>query len=337
MVKDTSYYDALGVQPTATQAEIKKAYYLAAMKYHPDKNLENKEEAEKKFKVIGEAYQVLKDDSLRKRYDEFGLDGVAPEGGFMDAKMFFRQMFGGEAFADIIGESTLAYVLEESMKEAHNPHANESKEEQERRNAEFRAEMEKQKKERILVLTEKLKKKLALIVEGLYKPAEYREYIHKEANNLKNESFGPEILRSVGYVYANKAKQHLGKTSLFGLPKFYHSVKEKSHIVHEVFSTFSMATKMHAENKKRLDAQAAGNTAVPPLTPEEELEQVKALMWKISSLDVEACLREVCENVLDKDQAATPQVRSKRAEGLLIIGDVYKSISASCVPTIAPK
>lgn len=64
------YYEILGVPHTADTAEIKKAYYRLAMKFHPDKN--DTPEAEEMFKKISEAYQVLSDPVLRKKYNEFG-------------------------------------------------------------------------------------------------------------------------------------------------------------------------------------------------------------------------------------------------------------------------
>lgn len=64
------YYEILGVPHTATTAEIKKAYYKLAMKYHPDKN--SSPEAEEMFKKISDAYQVLSDPIFRKKYNEFG-------------------------------------------------------------------------------------------------------------------------------------------------------------------------------------------------------------------------------------------------------------------------
>merc|ERR1712048_1300256 len=63
------YYQTLGVDKKATSQQIKKAYRKLAMKWHPDKNPNNKEEAEAKFKQIGEAYSVLSDDTKRKKYD----------------------------------------------------------------------------------------------------------------------------------------------------------------------------------------------------------------------------------------------------------------------------
>ena len=59
MSSNSDYYKILGISKDASEADIKKAYRKAALKYHPDKNTNNKEEAEKKFKMVGEAYQIL--------------------------------------------------------------------------------------------------------------------------------------------------------------------------------------------------------------------------------------------------------------------------------------
>ncbi|WP_234408939.1 J domain-containing protein [Marinilabilia salmonicolor] len=66
-----NYYKTLGVSKNATQDEIKKAYRKLAVKYHPDKNPDDKE-TENKFKEINEAYEVLKDPEKRKKYDQLG-------------------------------------------------------------------------------------------------------------------------------------------------------------------------------------------------------------------------------------------------------------------------
>ena len=65
----TNYYDVLKVNKNSTKEEIKNSYKKLAMKYHPDKNMNNKEEAEKKFKEVAEAYEVLSDDKKKYEYD----------------------------------------------------------------------------------------------------------------------------------------------------------------------------------------------------------------------------------------------------------------------------
>ncbi len=70
------YYKVLGVSRKTSKAEIKKAYRKLAMKYHPDKNKDNKE-AEEKFKEISEAYAVLSNDEKRKQYDQIGAEGFS--------------------------------------------------------------------------------------------------------------------------------------------------------------------------------------------------------------------------------------------------------------------
>ncbi|KAJ0416951.1 X-domain of DnaJ-containing-domain-containing protein [Aspergillus carlsbadensis] len=114
MVVDTTYYDALGVPPTATELEIKKAYRKLAIVTHPDKN-PGDETAHERFQEIGEAYQVLSNVDLRKRYDAHGKEEAVPDHGFEDPNEFFGMIFGGDAFHDLIGEISLLQDLTTRM------------------------------------------------------------------------------------------------------------------------------------------------------------------------------------------------------------------------------
>jgi len=73
---DQDYYILLGVSKECTESELKKAYRKLALKWHPDKNPDNKEEAEHRFKEISEAYDVLSDKNKRSIYDMYGKDGL---------------------------------------------------------------------------------------------------------------------------------------------------------------------------------------------------------------------------------------------------------------------
>lgn len=98
------YYKILGVDKSSSAEDIKKAYRKLALKWHPDRNPNNKEESESKFKDIGEAYSVLSDSRKKQIYDQLGEEGLKGQasgfsgGGFsfMNAEDIFKQFFGDE-------------------------------------------------------------------------------------------------------------------------------------------------------------------------------------------------------------------------------------------------
>jgi molecular chaperone DnaJ len=124
------YYEVLGVKKSDDDKTIKKAYKRLAMKHHPDRNANNKEVAEKKFKEIQEAYGVISDPQKRQTYDQFGHDAVNNSasggnpfggggnpfggGGFEDV---FSNFFSGGGQPDNSGDD-LQYNLEIDLKQA---------------------------------------------------------------------------------------------------------------------------------------------------------------------------------------------------------------------------
>ena len=103
------YYEILGVERNANPDEIKKAYRKAALKYHPDRNPNNKE-AEEKFKEAAEAYEILSDDNKRHRYDQYGHEGLRPGADF-HGYTNINDIFSN--FSDIFGSGFGGSIFEE--------------------------------------------------------------------------------------------------------------------------------------------------------------------------------------------------------------------------------
>ncbi|RIA96872.1 DnaJ domain-containing protein [Glomus cerebriforme] len=116
-----TYYETLGIDADATEDDIRKAYRKQALLWHPDKNVQRKEEAEEKFKLISEAYEVLSDTEKRRIYDLYGEEGLKNNGPsydnydhgsrphfpfqFHDPRDIFNTFFGGrDPFAEMLGQ-----------------------------------------------------------------------------------------------------------------------------------------------------------------------------------------------------------------------------------------
>ncbi|GBP30681.1 DnaJ homolog subfamily B member 6-B [Eumeta japonica] len=127
------YYRVLGVTRTASETEIKKAYRKLALKWHPDKNPDNADEANRRFKEISEAYEVLSDERKRRMYDQYGKEGLNSGRSrraadddydfgysdfpftFRDPEEVFREFFGGSPFGDLFADQW-AWLLSRGLK-----------------------------------------------------------------------------------------------------------------------------------------------------------------------------------------------------------------------------
>ncbi|KAG9312538.1 DnaJ-domain-containing protein [Chiua virens] len=344
---ETGYYDLLGVPIDATTEDIKKAYRRLAIKHHPDKNPEDPH-AEERFKEIAIAYQTLSDPVLRKKYNEFGPKESAPEGGFVDPEEVFGAIFGGERFLPIIGHISLAHDMKTALQEADEAEGESGKEvKRDAKGKEIISEEEKARKEekerkanaekaearaeRIRKLVENLDRKLSIFTESAIGPDDsdvsqsWRTICQLEADELRNESYGVELLHAIGFVYVSKAKHFLATSqTFFGVGGWLHNVQGKYHVFSETVSTLRSAIELKSVFDQIQAAEKAGN-----LSPEEKkrLEEQAAekglqALFKGTKLEIESVLRETCDRVLE-DPTVPRSKATLRAVALQILGEAY--------------
>ncbi|WVW80778.1 hypothetical protein I302_102764 [Kwoniella bestiolae CBS 10118] len=345
---DLAYYEVLGLDSQCTTEEVKKAYRRLAIKLHPDKNRDDPD-AEEKFKQISIAYQVLSDPELRHKYNEFGQKnggGVAePAGGFQDPEEVFGKMFGGDRFEDLIGQISIGKDMKDAFQQQHEaeagdymigptgkpmmtPEAMQRKLMRDRAVAEEKARV---RRERVEKLAKNLTNKLNIFTEAAKGTedklvgASFKEICRLEAEDLKEESYGTELLNAIGRAYQAKSAQHMA-SSQFAPLGWFHGAKNTFNVMGDTVATVRSALELKAVFDRLQQAEQSGMAPEELRKLEEQAaEQGIRTLWKGAKLEVESVVRETCEKVLTEPSVPKEKLHM-RAYALGLMADAYLAI-----------
>lgn len=328
---DTFYYDELGLAPSATQRDIRQAYFHQSKRWHPDKTSEPR--AKERFQAISEAYQVLSDPERRRTYDQQGRQGAGE--GFVDARIFFSVLLGADALEPYIGRLRLAETFGNALfggaGDADETGAEARGLQQHVRDAERAERRQVRRQVRLAVaLAERLDAR------GDAADGGFRERALEEAQGLLRKDPSVErFLAEIGWVYQNRADSYLARFEslfgAFGLHLFRLRLRRRGREASQQARTAKLAVRSYL--KLRRIVREADETAMSGEAAQGEEEELPSAIssalptfmetfWSLTAHDITSTLDKVVERVLT-DASVSSAARLHRAGGLRELGGAF--------------
>ncbi|KAI0564734.1 Chaperone J-domain containing protein [Gracilaria domingensis] len=330
---DNKLYDVLGIKPDASPAQIRKAYYKMAQRYHPDKNPDDSE-ATAKFQEVSAAYQILSDPVKREEYHRLGEQAATDET-LMDPKALFALMFSD--FDHIVGDLATATILRASL-DAENgqeggsdgqgassstqvPQSTEERQKEAERARKRKKQQFQTAREAHLVHL--LNRRLEPWMNG--DEESFIRHAKHEVFAMREEPFGREVLTTVGYVYGRRASRFLEKKK--GGP--WQNVQSMLENLGDKAHHFKNQVRALEGGVKVLSTQAAAEED-ESIDEKMRREAVNVLgaVWLSSVLDIESTVKHVVAAVLQVSATMPPaearRVATRKAAGLIMLSKIFE-------------
>ncbi|GKY96621.1 hypothetical protein MPSEU_000621700 [Mayamaea pseudoterrestris] len=331
-VKETFYYDALDVPVNADEATIRRRYYILARQYHPDRNHDDPS-APEKFKQVSEAYQVLGDVDLRKKYDHEGRDGLSADktaaGGNLsqiDPAVLYAFLFGSDLFHDYIGR--LATATSASVGDSQRVSMSTARLLQKRRLVRLAIKLVEMVQPHVEAQAEKTS------------VAEIEAKWAEQAKTLSQASYGYELVQCIGQTYNLMGTMYQGSmNSGHGLPSASQwALRQKAILDKKKMQNENAMGGMRAGvDMFKLQADLVTKMQAAQTVDEREAVQKELndaamgimlrMLWTTTVVDVTSTLYEVTHMVLF-DQDVDKETRWRRSEAIKALGSAFMAAPA---------
>ena len=332
-VKESTYYDVLGVDTNASQAQIKRAYYKAAKNLHPDKNPDA--DSAERFREVSVAYQVLSDEKKRTRYNRQGAS--ESDGDFIDIDplLFFSVLLGSELVEDYVGDIAIASFVDSIYRLSQ---GRVSAEEFDPRDLWMSTDLSQQK--RRVDIASSLRKRTEPYVQG--DDAAQEEFISRckiEAEKIAKTTFGPLFLVAIGDALVLQSAEFIGHHDTpLGVGGQLASLRR---VGYGLSASLKTGKGILAVARRSLEAYRSsdrdGATVFTDQSSKDEqaqflmdigekvLPSVLELVWQLIANDIRRTIRISCSKLF-ADAGASNEERLQRAKAVRAVGKEFSSV-----------